>query len=108
MSRTFAEAFAANPLEGLLDDYYTKPWNDTNLINLYSCVITPPAARIASFAWSTMLSGVSFGYETMTAFWGCTTAIATVKKARIERMVNFMAFVFFVFRYCWWYVEEEE
>lgn len=32
----------------------------------------------------------------MTAFWGCAADIATVMKARIERMVNFMVFVFFV------------
>jgi hypothetical protein len=58
-------------------------------------VITPPAAIIASLAWSTTLPGVSLGKDIMTDFC-CATAATDAARAKGTRRtcVNFMLILF--------------
>ena len=57
----------------------------TYLISLYSCVMIPPALRMASLASARIESGVPSGYETMTAFGGATAIAERASSRRWAR-----------------------
>lgn len=58
---------------------------------LYSCVMTPPLLRRASLASVRTESGVSSGYETMTARCWVLPRTETARRAsKSERMASFM------------------
>jgi hypothetical protein len=58
--------------------------------------MTPPAALMASIAWSMTELGVSSGYETITALRGTAALSAIATKRKIEERVNLILTIAFL------------